>query len=324
MSRRSGIGFSLLEVLAVVLLTSIVIGAALNHYVNLSRASQRAMLHTRDVRRAAALLDRITRDFESVTLVKKQPEEDPLNHPWVFVAESVYSDTGADHIKFMKRGRRPIGDSAHESDLQVVAYSLSRQDDESFQLWRWTSSRLPEGLDRDIPDEDDGAVLVADDLASFGLTFVDTAGGLSSSWDSSQVEDAASLPLGVNVEVAFADAQGVPRSYRRRLLLLVRPFDLEELFDPRSEINGSGTLGGEEDEANDELTQTDSCLESNPCSQMLACDAIRCEAKMGRFGYSTDQTLKRALEGRHTVCQFIFYTQESMLWLIDNPACRRS
>ena len=35
-------GFTLLEVLAVVLLTSIVIGVALNHYVNLSRASQRA------------------------------------------------------------------------------------------------------------------------------------------------------------------------------------------------------------------------------------------------------------------------------------------
>ena len=65
-SRASRAGFSLLEVLAVVLLTSVVIGGALNHYVDLSRASQRAMEHTRGIRRATAVLDRIARRADAV------------------------------------------------------------------------------------------------------------------------------------------------------------------------------------------------------------------------------------------------------------------
>ena len=54
--------FTLLEVMAVLLLTSIVIGVALNHYIDLNRASERALGMTRSLRRSVALLDRVARE----------------------------------------------------------------------------------------------------------------------------------------------------------------------------------------------------------------------------------------------------------------------
>jgi len=318
-------GFSLLEVLAVVLLTSIVIGVALSHYVNLSRASQRATLHTRDIRRATALLDRVARDFESVLLVARSPEQDPLDHPWIFLGEARYSLTGADHLKFMTRGREVHGDDVHESDFQVVTYALRSSEDDRFELMRWSSPRLPEGLDREIPeDESDGAVLLAGGLASFGVSFIDEGGEQVLSWDSSQLVESGELPREVEIEVALADTEGVPRSFRRRVILPVRPLDMRELFDPRSLV--SGGPGGEGEEPRDkgdedEPLEDPICIQTNPCAKLLACDAIGCSAKMGQYGASMDQLLERTLAAEHTVCQFLGYAR-NYRWLIDNPACR--
>ncbi|NRA98165.1 MAG: prepilin-type N-terminal cleavage/methylation domain-containing protein, partial [Planctomycetes bacterium] len=137
-------GFTLLEVLAVLLLTSLVIGVALNHYIDLNRASERALNSTRNIRKAAALLDRVSRDLEGTVLIQKPPEVDPLAHPWIFYGESLRETEGADHLKFMTRGRRPRDQAAKESDQEVVVYVLrhSEEDEDRFQLMRWTSPRL--------------------------------------------------------------------------------------------------------------------------------------------------------------------------------------
>ena len=69
--RRSVSGFTLIEVMAVIFLTALVLGVALDYYYDLSNASQRAMDRTREVRRATAILDRVARDLQSATLVTK-------------------------------------------------------------------------------------------------------------------------------------------------------------------------------------------------------------------------------------------------------------
>lgn len=73
-------GFTLLEVLAVVMLTAVVIGMALDFYLDLSRDTLRATHFTRDIRRATAILDRVARDFQRTVLLAKAPsEDDPLD-----------------------------------------------------------------------------------------------------------------------------------------------------------------------------------------------------------------------------------------------------
>lgn len=250
--RRSA-GFTLIEVLAVVLLTGLVLGIALDFYVDLSRASNRAADHTRGVRRATAILDRMARDFESAVLVRKPDDVDPLAHPWVFVAESEHSSTGADHIKFVTRNLRSRSTASHESDLAVVSYTVRRIDDDQLELLRWSSPQLPEGLDRDFPyDSEDGSALLADGIAAFGVTLIDEAGGRSDRWDSSQLVESSELPIAVEIEVAMATDDGSePVPYRRRVLLPVRPLDLVALLDPEAAAGGGGGAGddGDDDEA---------------------------------------------------------------------------
>ena len=103
---QSTSGFTLIEVLAAVLLTSIVIGVAVALYINLSNATNTAAERTREIRHAVAILDRIARDLEGAYLLEKAPEVDPLEHPWVFVAEGRHSAEGADLLKFVTRNHR--------------------------------------------------------------------------------------------------------------------------------------------------------------------------------------------------------------------------
>ena len=245
MSRRAGCtptaprsrsaGFTLIEMLAVILLTSIVMAAALTHYVNLSNVSQRATEQTAKVRRATAILDRVGRDVEGAMLHARPPGDEALGHPWIFFGEAEHSEAGADRLRFMTRGRKPRAGGGPQSDFEVVAYSLRRAGDEeeAFELMRWSSPTLPDGPERETPsDESEGAQLMADGLADFAVNFLDQFGESADSWDSSLLEDANNLPAAVDIEVAFYDPddpEDEPQRFRRRIVLPVEPLDIEEL-----------------------------------------------------------------------------------------------
>ena len=332
-ARRGVPGFTLLEVLAVVLLTSIVVGAVLNHYVNLNRASERATRQTSIVRRSVALLDRVARDLESAVLVSKPEDVDPLFHPWRFYGVSRRDTEGADQLKFVTRARRP-GDDKHESDLEVVVYTLQHgEDGESFDLMRWASPRLDAALDSELPsDEADGAMLLADQLADFGVTFYDALGQPFEDWDSTQLEQSSTLPTAVEIRVAFADAdpqrsefEAQPAwGYSRTVVLPLRELDFEELLDPASLVSG-GTGNEEEiDEAaedGEDSLATRECL-TGPCGRMSACQAINCSAELGVHGESVDEALEQTMRTNMAFCQWRA-AYSTLQHLIDNPECVR-
>ncbi len=319
-------GFTLLEVLAVVALTSLVIGVALDFYVNLTRASIHAMEQTRGLRRATAIVDRVARDLESAILVQKPPETDPLEHPWLFYGEARISETGADHLKFVTRSHEPRASAVHESDLAMVAYTVRRGDTGDLELMRWSMPRLAEGLDRSLPrDEADGAVLLADGLADFAVTFIDSTGDRSDDWDSSLLRRSSELPVAAEIEVAWIDAEDETRIHRvrRRVLLPVRPLDLEELLDPTSAVSG-GSEDGELDEEGTALAgggATPECL-GGACGNMSVCQALGCGAKIGRFGASVDAYLRALQELDIAFCVSERGIPRSLRWLINTPACR--
>ncbi len=194
----------MIELLAVVGFTAVLMLFAVNFYIEITRASEAATARTRDSRRAIALLDRIARDLEAAVLVRKPDEVDPLYHPWVFLAEDRGGDEGAEHLKFTTRSRVLRSTAHHESDLEVVSYALREGDDGGLELLRWSSPRLPEELDRTFPEsEADGAVLFAEGLASFGVRFMDEEGQWNSEWDSSTLVDSSELPLAAEISVAI-------------------------------------------------------------------------------------------------------------------------
>jgi type II secretory pathway component PulJ len=321
-SRRRG-AFTLIEVLAVVVLTTIVFGVALRFYVELSRASTRAAERTRELRRATAVLDRVARDYERVVLVSKPAATDPLEHPWIFFGEPRGEGAGADHLKFVTRGHVPRRTAGRESDLEVVAYAVRKAEDEtSVELLRWSSPRLPDGLDREIPDDEErGAVLLADGLAGFGVTFLDEAGESVPSWDSSSVVQSGELPVAVEIEVALAnpdDPEAEPTTLHRRVLLPLRPIDLEELLDPNSALSG-GKGDEEEDgeEDGEEDDDDDAACAQGPCAGLTVCQAINCSVDLGA---SFAELMSEI--GSDSFCRWRARIPQSLRSAIRNPACR--
>lgn len=306
--------FTLLEVLAVVLLTALVIGVALDFTVDLSRASTRAADGTRELRRVIAVLDRVARDLERSVLVSKPEETDPLDHPWIFLGETRGDGSAANHLKFVTRGRVPRGTAGLESDLEVVAYALREAPDESLELVRWSSPHLSEGLDREVPDDDErGAMLLASGLAGFGVTFIDELGDRVGSWDSSTLVQSGQLPAAVEIEVTLADPEdpaGEARTFRRTVVLPLRPVDLQELLDPVAAANG----GTAEDEAGDEDEGALACAEG-PCGALSVCQAFDCNADLAGL-----DSLKSF--GGESYCKFRSRIPKALLAAVVNPACR--
>ncbi len=248
---RAATGFTLIEVLAVILLMGLVLGVALDFYVDLSNASTRASEGTRGIRRATAILDRVAADLERSVLVRKPAETDPLAHPWIFLGEARGSEVGADRVKFVARRAASRRDTGPVSDFEMVSYVLyPSEDGDRFELHRWSSPSLPEGLDREFPSmEDPASLLLAEDIVEFGLQFVDQSGEIKSSWDSSQLLESGELPSAVEIRVALAPPQHSPDAepvvYQRLVLLPLPPIDLEELLDPATYASGGGAAGEE-------------------------------------------------------------------------------
>jgi prepilin-type N-terminal cleavage/methylation domain-containing protein len=242
---KRGDGFTLIEVLAVVLLTGIVVGVALDFYLDLSRAGNRAADVTRGARRAAAVLERIQRDLESAVYLHKPDSVDPLLHPWIFLAESRGSDLGADRVKFVTRSHDPRRSAVPESDLAVVSYSLRRGSEGGLEIWRSEVPGLPEGLDREFPAAGSaGDALLVEGVAAFGMTFAGEDLQPQTSWDSSTLVNGNELPLLVDVRLAMSEPgsetpiEELPL-WQRRVRLGVRPFDLEAMFAGAADANAA-------------------------------------------------------------------------------------
>jgi type II secretory pathway pseudopilin PulG len=249
-------GFTLLEMLLVVLFTGIVLSFAASFTIDLSNASQAALAESVDLRRAASVLDRVTRDLESATLVKKPDALDPLEHPWLFLAEGRGSD-GADRLRFQARNHRPRAGSAHESDLVEIAYWLAEaQDGEGFDLLRWSSARPPvPPLDRNFPRRDDpGVERLASRVALFAVRLQDEDGAWQSAWDSWSPAQSSQLPIAAEVSVALLPeeqvedenlAQPEPELFMRPVVFALDPLDLEQALGAES--------GDDQDEEEDDL-----------------------------------------------------------------------
>jgi len=255
-------GFTLLEMLMVVLFTGVVLTFAASFYIDLSKASNAALAESVDLRRATTVLDRIARDLESATLVKKPDALDPLEHPWLFLAEGRGSG-GADRLRFQARNHRPRMGSAHESDLVAIAYWLAEAEDgEGFDLLRWTSARPPQPpLDRNFPRRDDpGVERLASRVALFSVRLQDQDGAWQSAWDSWSPAQSSLLPIAAEVRVALLPpepkeddefAQPEPELFTRPVVLALDPLDLEKALGAESD----------EDEEEDDLA----CVTVSQC-----------------------------------------------------------
>jgi prepilin-type N-terminal cleavage/methylation domain-containing protein len=271
-------GFTLLEMLAVIALTALVLTAAADYYLDLSRASNEAALQIQGTRRAARLLDRMVRELESSVLVVKPDEVDPIRHPWVFLAEADNASEGAQRVKFVTRSHRPPAQALREQDLAMVSYVAEDDGDGGLVLWRAASPHLPEELDLSFPrDERDGAQVLSQDLAAFGLQFLTEEGEWVARFDSSQLLHSGQLPRAAKIELAFLEqddlgewVEGPP--YERTAVLRLRPLDIEAELEAAEEL-AAGRGDEEEGEENADGEDEADCVKVSACQAHPLFDA---------------------------------------------------
>ena len=172
--RSSASGFTLIEVVAAIFLTSIVLTVAIGFFVSLSHSTEAATNRTREGRYAVAALDRLARDLEGAYLLVAPEGEDPFFHEWQFLAESHIDPDGADRVKFVTRNHRPRNSRDHGSDIAVVTYLLRAADEEpGYELVRAVEPGLPQDFDRDFrPADDELFMVVAERIDRFSMRFL--------------------------------------------------------------------------------------------------------------------------------------------------------
>jgi len=284
--REASAGFTLIEVMAVVMLTAIVITFAVNFFFNLTENTDRAVARTRGMRHSVALLDRIARDLESAYLLTKPEETDPLDHPWLFVADGPISSEGADRVRFISRNHRRRTTEGHASDFATVTLML-READPGYELVRLEEPGMPYQQKREFPSDDaEGMMVMGEGIKSFSMRFMGEEGDWQDAWDSTQLLESSALPLAVELQVilladgeelpdeedfeSFGDLgdEGEPKgAFKRHVLLPFRPIDLAAL-----------EAGGQSD-GEGECISVSECINSvarQPCNAFwrAACDTV--------------------------------------------------
>ncbi len=239
--RRHRVGFTLLEVLAVAVITAMLFTVMINMYLDLSRASQRAGERTRLDRHADAVFDHIARDLQEAILITKPPELDPLKHPWFFIGDE---NSFGSRVMFFTRNQKARGSRAREWDMSKVAFFMEPDGDGRLALWRWNRPGVPAAPLFEFPDPDsEGVALLSDRIESFFLEYVtNDEEEWVSEWDSVQIERSSTLPKAARVELTISDPNyagdepdGELRVFERIILLQVPPLDSAHLFSTRNE-----------------------------------------------------------------------------------------
>ncbi len=311
-------GFTLIEVLASVVLTAIVMAVAVSIYIDFSDQAGRAEERVRQSLHRSAVLDRIARDMQGATLQKKPDSVDPLYHPWIFVADSDYAPAGSDRVKFISRSQIAQGSEGGNGGLVTIAYFLRPDEDAegAFDLYRWSSPGLPAGGDREFPTaEDERSLLLGEGVALFQMRFLSAEGEWAESWDSTQLVESSELPASVEIEVALrsededeSDTFGQAlfsgggdlesEKTMRRVILPVQPIDIAEMIAKRNEAEASrnndtsGLLAGEAGDS--DFNPDDFSLDDLPPSCAGGMNPA-CEAQLrGQLGDSVvDEALQR-------------------------------
>jgi prepilin-type N-terminal cleavage/methylation domain-containing protein len=271
-------GFTLIEVLAAVFLTAVVMTIAISFFVELSDATDAAAAKARRGRNALTVLDRVARDLEGAYLLAKPPELDPLLHPWIFVAESHEGDSASDRVRFVTRSHRPRNRLDHGSDIAVVTYLLHPSDDSpGYDLLRAVIPGLPDGVGSEFPSADDERfMVVAENIGHFGLRFMAEEFEWLDDWDSSQLEQSGQLPRAAEIEIAylpelpegasgfddfgrvdFEDAETL--AYARQVRIPMQPIDVDAML--KKALEESAETDREDPDDADDADDSDSPLD---------------------------------------------------------------
>jgi general secretion pathway protein J len=196
-------GFTLLEVLVAVMLTSLLVTALFRAFREIHEAQRRTLDQGGRERTAMVLLDRLERELLGTLLVVQGDAEegsDPIANPWLFLGvDRTDAAQDADALRFVTRSPARAPGLQAQGGLRMVTY-VAETDEAALALFRHEQP-LPEGLEKELTAAREGQTVVHD-LARFALRFQDEdTGEWVDAWDSSDVSRLDRLPASVEITV---------------------------------------------------------------------------------------------------------------------------
>jgi len=256
MRARPQAGFTLLELLIAIGITAMLVSAAVQAYVSLSRAQEQALGRKGRDRAALVLLDRIERELVGTLLIERPEESDRLSHPYVFIGEDrVFGSNDSDALRFITlTPARPPGTQV-SGGMRMVTYGFEPRADEGVDMLR-QEEPLPDSMDKQISAID--GQLVMDQLAHFRLRYQDDESGeWVRRWDSTDIALLDRLPSAVEVSVQlYQQGEGEELEsgpeHKRVVMLPMRPIDLEDIEGEDEDEEDEDEEDDEEDHEEDE------------------------------------------------------------------------
>ena len=181
-------GFTIIEILVAVLITSIIAGVIYASYMGSLRIIHKSQTDIERTNMASHVLDRISSDL-SCAFLRAYKEY------MIFVGvDSGDDEFGADTLTFIASNHIRSSRDAPESNLSEVSYFLEPGLDENLYIFR----REDPTLDED-PFSGGETRVIGEGIASLDFEY-SGEGGWASSWDSREEN---SLPYAVRVKILF-------------------------------------------------------------------------------------------------------------------------
>jgi type II secretion system protein J len=226
-------GLTLIEMMVAILVTSLLVTAAVQVYRGVVSVQQRATAPLARDRYAEVFFDRLERELGGTLLVKKREGDDRLAHPYLFVGDDrMQSDADVDALRFVTQSPSRAASDPLGSGLRMVSYAVVTQAEGGLALVRQEEA-LPDGMEKEIQLVDPQPVFA--DVATFRVRYLDElTGEWVEAWDSTDVALIDRLPLEVEVALALEEPDetgelAVGMEHSRRIALPVREIDLDAM-----------------------------------------------------------------------------------------------
>jgi hypothetical protein len=262
LGRGPSAGYTLIEIIGAFLVMTVILTLVTGIFVENGRQRDAAIEMMRERLAAVGALDQIAQDLEGALFVTASAEVAGEAQPWRFSADAV-GERGATFLRFVTQNALRSSLAEHASGWSEVVYFLEEQSEDRWVLWRWRSPRPPSDPGRDLPDADDpGSMRIAEDVADFGVRFLDDEGGWLDEWESSFQPPQQALPQAAEISLVLwrrarpgeteDGSEQVPGwLHTRRVTIPTRPIDVAELI----------ARGSPEEDEDDECFTIADCLD---------------------------------------------------------------
>ncbi len=207
-------GFTLLEILLVLLILGTVVSIVLTSYTGSLSAITETETQADVYETARIVLQRVQEDLESAYMPKGHSESTPdkdIARQVQFVGEDrEIEGMPADTITFISRAHLTFDENDRDSGMAQIWYDIQKnKDGNSITLYRSDKPTIEESFS----DTSDGLIL-CDNLLSVNFTYCDSDGNEYDSWDSSQGESRGKLPTIIAVMLEFNNKTDANTPYK--------------------------------------------------------------------------------------------------------------